>query len=212
MTCCQFRGIEKQFNRDVARKELERYRKKGPILTTRLLIDALKAEGVEGKTLLDVGGGIGAVQHELMRAGLGSAVGVEASTAYLEASREEAHRQGYATRARYHHGNFVDLARDVAPADIVTLDRVVCCYHDVQALLEVSTARAGALYGVVYPRERWWTKAIGVGINAVSRLRRNPFRFFVHPAANVEATIRAGGLRPRSEQQTLSWRVVVYGR
>lgn len=212
MTCCQCQGIEKQFNRGVARRDLERYRKKGPAQTTRLLIDALKAEGVDGKTLLDIGGGIGALQHELMKTGISQAVSVEASTAYLEASREEAQKQGYAERARYHHGDFVDLVQDIPPADIVTLDRVICCYHDAQALLDQSTARARNLYGVIYPRDRWWTKLIGAGINAVSQVRRNPFRFFVHPTAAVEATIRARGLRQRFYRKTLLWQVAVYGR
>ncbi len=69
MSCAQCQGIERMFDRRAAERELRQYRAAGPGGTTRLLIDALKAEGVAGLTLLDIGGGVGAIQHELLRAG-----------------------------------------------------------------------------------------------------------------------------------------------
>src|SRR3972149_5948454 len=69
MSCAQCQGIERMFDRRAAERELRQYRAAGPGGTTRLLIDALKAEGVAGLTLLDIGGGGGAIQHELLRAG-----------------------------------------------------------------------------------------------------------------------------------------------
>ncbi|MBI2966094.1 MAG: hypothetical protein HYY34_07815 [Chloroflexi bacterium] len=74
MNCCQCQGIEQVFNAKVAARELRAYRKKGPRKTTRLLIDALKAEGVDGLTLLDIGGSIGKIQHELLDAGAARAL------------------------------------------------------------------------------------------------------------------------------------------
>ena len=44
MNCCQCQGIELEFNRQTALKDLKRYQKKGPDKTTRILLDALKAE------------------------------------------------------------------------------------------------------------------------------------------------------------------------
>jgi len=81
MNCCQCQAIESRFNQKVAAEKLKQYRHKGPEKTTRLLLDALKAESVAGLTLLDIGGGIGAIQHELLKTGLSSATGVEASSA-----------------------------------------------------------------------------------------------------------------------------------
>ena len=80
------------YNEKLAASQLRKYREKGPILSTQGLIDALKAEGVEGATLLDVGGGIGAIQHELLAAGVSHATSVDASAPYLEAAREESNR------------------------------------------------------------------------------------------------------------------------
>src|SRR3990172_7589916 len=126
MNCTQCQGIEELFSEDFVARELKRYRKRGPDKTTRMMIEALKKEQLEGLTLLDIGGGLGAIQHELLRAGVGSATDIEASWAYLNAAKTEAVRQGYAERVRYQHGNFIDVAANVPPADIVTLDRVIC--------------------------------------------------------------------------------------
>jgi magnesium-protoporphyrin O-methyltransferase len=200
------------FDRKRAAKELTKYRQEGPAKTTRILLRALKAEGVEGKTLLDIGGGVGTIQHELLKAGVTRAVSVEVSTAYIDAAGEETERQGYSDRVRFLQGDFVSLASDVAPADIVTLDRVICCYHDMQQLVTLSAARAEKLYGVVYPRDAWWVRA-GIAIeNLVFRMGRNPFRLFVHPTDAVEAALRTSGLERRFYRQTPLWQVVVFAR
>ncbi len=212
MTCCQCQGIENQFNRKRAARELRRYRRGGPAKTTRLLVEALRREGVEGLTLLDVGGGVGAVQHELLGAGVRSATGVDASAAYLEAAREEIERQGRADRVHHRHGDFVTLAPEIEPAGVVTLDRVICCYHDVEALVGRSAARAQRLYGLVYPRRTWWTRLSFRLINVACRVIGDPFRVFVHDPAAVEALVREAGLARRFYQTTLLWQVIVYAR
>ena len=216
MDCRQCEGIETFFNQKLAAGELKKYREKGPSTTTQLLIDALKAEEVEGLTLLDIGGGIGAIQHELMNASVASATSVDASSAYIEAAREEAERRGHADRVAYRHGNFVTLAPDLPQADIVTLDRVICCYHDMESLVGLSSALAGKLYGVVYPRDGWrfrigW-KVVGSLENLFLWARRNPFRAYLHPTKAVDAVVRANGLERRFYRKAGIWQVVVYAR
>jgi magnesium-protoporphyrin O-methyltransferase len=212
MTCCQCQGIEKMFGEKFVGRALASYRRKGPSRSTRLLIDALEAEGVKGRTLLDIGGGVGAIQHALLKAGVAQSVAVEASAASIAAASEEARRQGHADRVRHQHGNFVEIARDVAPADIVTLDRVICCYDDMPGLVGLSASRASRLYGLVYPRETWWTKA-GLGAaNFLFRLQGNPFRAFVHPTGAVEDVLSRHGLKRRFHRQTILWQVAVFAR
>ncbi len=211
MICGQCRAIERQFDRRVAARQLKKYRRKGPASPTQMLIDALRAEGIQGATLLDIGGGVGAIQHELLRAGAATATSVEASAAYIEAAREGADGQGHDDRVAYYHGDFVELAPQIESADIVTLDRVICCYGDLESLVGLSSARARKLYGLVYPRETWWVK-LGVAlINLGCRLRWQAFRVFVHPAEAVEAIVRSHGLERRFYRQTFIWQVVVYG-
>jgi len=212
MNCCQCQGIEEVFSQGYVTKELSRYRLKGPIKTTRMLIEAIKEAGVDGLTLLDIGGGVGAVQHELLEAGVKDATDVDASKAYIQAARAESQRRGLAERVSYHYGNFVDLAKDIDSADIVTLDRVICCYDDMEKLVSLSAGRARKLYGVVYPRDTWWIK-IGLAVgNLLSRLQRSPYRAFAHPTQAVEALVNSLGLKRSSYRQTLVWQVVVYSR
>jgi magnesium-protoporphyrin O-methyltransferase len=196
----------------MARHDLRRYRRSGPRKTTRMLLEALEREGVAGATLLDIGGGVGAISNGLLVEGAATATVVDASPAYLQAAREEAERQGHRDRITYRQGDFVEVAADVPSADVVTLDRVICCYDDVDALVSASASRARQLYGLVYPRGSWWDR-LGVGVaNIACRVRRSPFRSFVHDPAWVDSLIREHGLVRRSFSLTVFWQVVVYAR
>src|SRR3990170_1661911 len=154
---------------------------------------ASAAEGVTGLSLLDIGGGIGVIQHELARAGVGRIASVDASSSYLAAQRAEAERLGYAPRASYLSGDFVTLADHIPDSDIVTLDRVICCYPDMRSLVSLSAARARRLCGIVYPRGTWWN-AVGVPPCSRRRGRRHPRP---GPASSVSAA------DPRLERRRL---------
>ena len=212
MSCSQCVGIESHFDQKKATEELQKYLNEGPVKTTRMLIDALMAEGISEMTLLDIGGGIGAIQHELLKVGVSSCINAEASQAYVEATKEEANRQGHADKITHLHGDFVDLAADLPQCDIVTLDRVICCYHDVRGLVEKSSALARRLYGLVYPRDTWSTRIAGTIENLSYRLKRSPFRFFVHPPEVVEEILRTEGFEQRFYQEAGMWQIVVYRR
>jgi magnesium-protoporphyrin O-methyltransferase len=212
MNCCQCQGIEELFNEQLVSKELSNYRIKGTNQTTRILIAALKEEGLQGVSLLDIGGGLGAIQHELLNAGVQSATDVDASQAYLNAAQEEAQRRGLTERIRFQHGDFVNIAAQIPPADIVTLDRVICCYSEMEKLVSLSVARARKLYGLVYPRDVWWVKAAITVMNFLFYLRKNPFRTFTHSTQAVEAIANESGLKRRFYRRTLIWQVVVYSR
>jgi SAM-dependent methyltransferase len=212
VNCCQCCDIESQFDRREAERDLARYRRRGPARTTQLLVDALVAEGVAERTLLDIGGGVGAIQHALLAAGATRAVDVDAATAYLEVAQDEAQRRGLADRVRYVHGNVVDLAETLEPADIVTLDRVLCCYHDMPALVTASAAKARRLYGLVYPRDG---ALIGAGVRAINlafHLQRTPFRIFQHASVAVDALVRREGLERIFFHHVGLWQVVLYRR
>jgi magnesium-protoporphyrin O-methyltransferase len=167
---------------------------------------------VEGLTLLDVGGGVGAVQVELLSAGARSAVDIDASRAYLAAAGEEAARRGFYDRVTYRHGNFVDLAGGLEDADIVTLDRVVCCYTDARALVELSARRARKILALVYPRDSWLTRFLNRCLNLLRKAQRSEFRTFVHPRPLIEESARAGGLESRGRFLSGFWEVAVFAR
>ena len=211
--CCHHReGIERQFGRQTAERELRRFRRRGPIRSTRLLVAALRNEDVDGRTLLDVGGGVGAIHHVLLDAGAASAVHVDVSSDYLETARAEAARRGHADHVRFLHGDFVELAPGLDDADVVTLDRVICCYPDMERLVASAAGKSRRLLGAVYPRERGWMRA-GIALaNLFMRLRRCAFRVFLHPPAAIDEILRRHGLERRAVRRTLAWEIAVYAR
>jgi 2-polyprenyl-3-methyl-5-hydroxy-6-metoxy-1,4-benzoquinol methylase len=210
VSCAQCIGIEDMFNERRAASELRRYRRRGPGKTSRLLVESIAAEGVEGRTVLDIGAGLGAVHLELLSAGAREALDVDASAGYLRAARREAERRGLAGRIRHLHGNFVDLAPEVPMADVVTLDRVLCCYDDARSLLDCSAAKAGSILGLVYPVDSWLMKTARGMLNLLLRAFGQRFRIFVHPTAQVEAIARSHGFRKRAYHRRGLWQVVVY--
>jgi len=211
MNCCE-PDYETVFSEKRAKQDLKRYRRKGADGTTRHLIDALKAAGVQHLTLLDIGGGIGVIDQELLAAGLEAAIHVEASEPFARVAEEEAVRRGTRSRMEFRRGDFVAMADDVPAADVVTLDRVICCYAQMESLVLASAARARRFYGVVIPRQRTLTKTMRLGINTMFRITRNPFRFYLHPPAEIDRVLRRAGLRLHSIRDTLIWRVAVYER
>lgn len=213
MSCCHHcRDAENVFDRRDARQRLERYRRRGPEGTTQLLVEALRSAGLRDATVLDVGGGVGVVHHELLRAGAARATDVDASSAYLAAAQRESERQGHAGQVSYVHGDFVALAPTIAPADVVVLDRVVCCYPDMPALVGAAAARASRLLGLVYPRDVWWVRLGIRAVNAGLSLQRTAFRVFCHPTMAVDDEVRRAGLARRRRQIRGPWQVVVYER
>ena len=214
MGCCtpDDSPYDRQFDERHAAEQLRDYQRNGPRGLTGDLIGALRAGGIDGQTVLDIGGVVGAVHHELLRSGAASAVDVDASRAYVAVAREEAERQGHADRVRYLTGDFVALADDVDPADLVALDRVICCYPDMAALVGRSATLARRRFGLVYPRDTYLGR-VGIAIlNLGSWLTRSPFRAYVHRTAEVEAVVAAHGLVKRLHRTTLIWQLAVFER
>jgi len=214
VNCCksdQCKALDDLFDAKYAESDLKQYRKKGPAKTTRTLLQAVQALGdVRGLSLLDIGGGIGAIQLELLKAGLAQSIAVDASAAFIATARGEAHRVGFGDRTSYRHGNFVDQADAITPVDIVTLDRVICCYPDMHTLVRRSAECAKHIYAVVSPRDTWWMQVAKHGLNWVERIQRSAFRFFVHPDAEVKAILAARGMTHCFHKTHGVWQVNVW--
>lgn len=217
MPCCaECEGIEQEFDAKRAASRLRKWRRKGPDRTTQMLIEDVQAALGNGagrnRTLLDIGGGVGAIHHLLLEHNVDRATHVDASSAYLAAAREETLRVGHADRVDFMRGDFVEVAERVPPADVVTLDRVICCYHDMPRLVARSAERARRLYGAVFPRDAWYTRASIDIENAYFRLKGSSFRSFLHPPRDIDAVLRENGLERRSVRRTMAWEVTVYER
>lgn len=198
------------YNAGKAASELHSYREKGPIPSTRMLIDALRGEGVEGATVIDIGGGVGAIQHELLAAGAAHVTSIDASSAYIHAARNESERQGLVGRVTYYHGDFVELAETVASAEIMTLDRVINVSPDWQRLIQLSAARARRLYGLVYPRDTVPVRMVASVMNLL--VWRGPVHAAIRPQDEIDRLAREAGLVRYFWNTAGPWQVAVYRR
>jgi magnesium-protoporphyrin O-methyltransferase len=216
MSCCCGKAVceatAQHFCRAVAEADLKRYRRKGPDKRARLLIEGLTRTGLSGSSVLDVGAGLGMVTFELIKRGARDAVLADASPAYLDAAREETQRFGLTDRIRYVPGDFVETSKDVAPADVVVLDRAVCCYPAWRPLLEEAAARCRHAFGLTYPRPRIAVRLMLGLENLRRRWSGSAFRAFVHPPAEMDTALRQNGLRRVSRAETFFWHVDVYVR
>ena len=209
MGCCQCQGIESMFDKKAAKRELKRYLKKGPSKTTKMLLDAVNKVGVQGLTFLDIGGGIGAIQHALLKLGALNGISIEASSAYIDLIKDEI---DLTKKVVFKHGDFTTIASDLDSADIVTLDKVICCYDDMDELVGLSSKLAQKIYAVVYPRDNWWTKLLLPIINFYPKIKGSSFRVFIHPTKQVEDIIIRNGLKRNYYNKRLFWQVAIFTR
>ena len=210
--CCQGQNYDRLFDDWAARRQLRVYRRKGPGGATGRLLRAVQASADRGASVLDIGGGVGVLQHELARAGAERVTSVDASTAYLNVARSEAERLGYLPRWQSIEGDFVEVAARVPPADVVTLDKVICCYPDMPALVRASAAKARKLYAIVVPKDRWWIR-LGVRVmNACLALFRFGFRSFIHPLPAIDREAAGQGLSLTHHDPGLFWTIRLYRR
>ena len=212
MGCCSTNDFDNIFDKRTARKELKAYLKKGPNKRTRKLADFLKGQGIAGSTVVEIGSGIGALHLQLLKEGAKSATGIDASSAYVEATTTLAERLGLQDVVEYHVGDFVEKEQDIPPADIVLLDRVICCYPDMQGLVSASGRHAQRLYAMSYPPRNWVTRALAFIFNASLTLLRKRFRAFIHNPDEVASLLASLGLTRIFRGSSGVWQLAVYRR
>jgi SAM-dependent methyltransferase len=212
VSCCDQDVYDDRFDARSAELELREYQRHGPDDWTTRLIDELAAGGVDGLTVLDIGAGVGAVHHALLAAGARSAVDVDASGPYLDVARGEAERRGHVDRVTYRRGDAVAIAPELDDADLVALDRVVCCYVDMPGLVGAAAGKTRRRLAMVLPRDDVWIRAMVAMANGWDRIRRDPFRIHAHRTADVIRVATAAGLDQRSAHRGLFWQSLVFER
>ncbi|MEX2102973.1 MAG: methyltransferase [Gaiellaceae bacterium] len=211
MDCCSLpRGYDKLFGEKTARRDLKRYRKRGLDETGERLVEFLRGHGIEGLTVLEIGGGIGALEAELLKAGASSAVNAELSPSYEGFARELWREVGVEDRAEYRVGDVTQ--NEVPAADAVVMHKVVCCYPDAEALVGAAAERAGRYLVMSFPRERRLTRIGFGGLNLVARLLRWEYRSFIHPVSEIIGAAERRGLKQVEEHRGLIWQVVALER
>lgn len=210
--CCSPKGYRWIFSERSARAEAKRYRSGGLDSTSRRIVEFVKAQGIEGRTVLEVGGGIGAVQLELLKAGASRAVSVELTPTYEEVALELAKEAGLADRVERKVMDFAQANGQVEAADIVVMNRVICCYPDMPKLAGAAADHTRQLLVMSFPRNAVWMQ-VGLGIaNFFFWATRREFHVFLHAQPGIIATAEQHGLAPILDQRGVLWTVAGWRR
>jgi len=210
--CCIPDGYAQLFDEKNARSDARKYRKKGLDPTGRRMVDEIVNRGVAGASVLEVGGGIGALEIELLRAGAARATNVELVGTYEQAARDLLETLGLASRV---DRTLLDFARDgvqVPRAAIVLLHRVICCYPDMESLVRASADHATRILALSFPADRWWWRVGQWLSRGWFRLRGCAFRIYLHDPRRILATAESAGLRPVLQRRGWVWQIAVLER
>jgi len=192
VTGCCARDYEKVFGRKTAARDARRFRRRGLRGSAKALTEL--AGDVRGATVLEVGGGVGAIEIELLEKGATSATNVELAATYEDAARALLAERGLTDRVERRVGDFVAEADTLSAHDVVVMHRVVCCYPDVNALVGAGADHARRRLVLTFPQERRLVRVALSTANAVMRLTGSTFRVYVHPFERMAATAGAHGL------------------
>ncbi len=195
-----------------ARAQARSYRRNGLDSTSRRIVDLLKEQGVDGLTLLEVGGGIGAIQLELLKAGLARAISVELTPTYEASATELLREAGLEDRVERLVMDFVDAGSRIGEADIVVMNRVICCYPNLPRLAGAASDHARGILVMSFPKERWWTRVLVSMANAGMGIARREFRIFLHPFAQILATGEQHGLTLSIDRPGVFWEIAAMTR
>jgi hypothetical protein len=179
VTSCCARDYEKVFGGKTADRDARRFRKHGLRGSAKALAEL--AGDVHGESLLEVGGGVGAIEIELLEAGAERATSVELASTYEEAAAGLLAERGLSDRVDRRVGDFVTEENAIPVHDVVVMHRVVCCYPDVDTLVGAAAEHARRRLVLTYPQERAVIRAALSVVNAVMRIGGSTFRVYVHP-------------------------------
>lgn len=211
-SCCLQNRDTGRFFGWFARRYRRRFDKKGFEESQTQLFEGIARSGFRDATVLEIGCGVGYLHQRLLQEGAQSAVGVDLSAAMLVQAREAAAQQGLTACTQYLEGDFVELAGPIAPADIVVLDKVICCYPDARALVERSVGKAQRIYAFTIPRPRWFIRAMMEVATFSLRLIRCGFRGYVHDPEMIDQWLREAGFDRAYDNETFVWLTRVYRR
>jgi hypothetical protein len=210
--CCPPPGYREFFNARIARRDARRYRRKGLDASAERIVDFLRGHDITGTSLLEIGGGVGAIQIELLKAGVARATNLELSPAYEDTAAELLRERGLEARAERRLTDIVAEPAVVEEADVVVMHRVVCCYPEPKSLVGSAAGKARVWLVMSFPRERALLRLGSRLINVWLRLRRSDFRTYVHPVGTIVGTAVKAGFRPVLEQRGVVWQIAAFKR
>jgi magnesium-protoporphyrin O-methyltransferase len=190
------------------------YKESGLTKSSEILLEYLNEEGLAGKTILDLGCGAGSFSIEALKAGAAQCIGVDLSQEMIRNANELAAKSGLSEKAKFAVGDAAALQHPVS--DAVVLDKVICCYPDVDALLKSAAESSSEMLGFVVPRDEGIVKGplrLGIGLfNLVEKLRRRKVPMYLHSLKKINGLLKAAGFVQKRKTGSRFWLVFLYTR
>jgi SAM-dependent methyltransferase len=210
--CCPHAQSASRVFSFFARRYRKRFEKHGFEPSQKHLMEGLARAGFSGASVLEIGSGVGYLHQTLLERGAASAVGIDLAPGMLAQATDRARARGLAERTRYIEGDFMTLSETLESCDVTVLDKVVCCYPDVDGLVHRSLEKTRRVYALTYPRDRWLVR-FGIAVGAIlMKLIGSDFRPYGHDPQRVEEWILQAGFAKVYEATTFIWLTQVYVR
>jgi SAM-dependent methyltransferase len=210
--CCSPGVYEDFFDEKLARRDADEYRRKGLSKPSEAFVDLVASAGIAGASVLEIGGGTGTVEIELLGRGATRTTNVEISPGYETEARNLLRERGLEDRVERVVGDLVEEPGLAPDADVVVLHRVVCCYPNYAALLETASAKARRVIAFSFPPDHAPARFIVGVLNLGQRVRGSAFRSFVHPEREMLAAVEQQGLQVARQRRSGVWRMALLER
>ena len=205
--CC---GADLFFDKKTSDKKYKIYLKKGPSRVTAKMIEQLEKQEVEGKSMIDIGGGIGALQWWFLGVGGHATIGIDASSGYLKQAEEHSKTKGWETKSEFILGDCVEIYPQIESAEFITLDKVVCCYPNYKEILEATCDKATKAISLSYPMDGFISEAIRKMGDFFMSFKNNPFRPFIHSVKDIRLVFEQKGYKRVAHNLAFPWHVETY--
>lgn len=212
MSCCRAGPCEEVFRPRMARADLSWYRRRGLRGLARKMLAAVRRDGVAGARVLEIGGGIGVLQAELLLAGASRGEVVELLEAYRPYAQQLASELGITGRTTFRVHDLLADPAGVEPADVVLLNRVICCSPEGIELFGEAARLTRRSLAAQFPRDRAAVRTAVWVLNATQRVVGRRFRVYVHPRDKVLAAATAAGLTLHTQGRAAIWEYVTFLR
>lgn len=209
MSCCT-EYTNNHFDDILAQRDLNNYRTKGAKKSTQALLSVLNTLNLEGLHLLDIGAGIGVVSNELRNSGLSEITHNDISSAYIEVFNYEFGKQFPGIKINSLQGDFVEVSNEIDNADIVVLDKSICCYPHYPELVHTSVSKANTWYAFVIPRDKWWVKFVHYFGELRKTIKGDAFKSFIYPVDKIEEIVLEYGFTKHTQVYQREWLIAVY--
>ncbi len=214
MTCCgrqECTGTNKFFSK-FSTKYAKRFRKKGLEKVQNHLLEGIKRVSIPDAEILDIGCGVGALHISLLRDGAAHATGVDAATGMIRQAGTFAREHGVFEKINYVLGDFTQVGSDLPPADITILDKVVCCYENVDELINKSLEKTRRVYAVSMPRKNVFVRSGFLIEIFIAKMFKAAFHPYWHNWEDLRTKIASRGFKPIYEGRTVLWSIAVFER